>query len=141
MAVNNLTDRTPEEIAALKNLKQVDVGARLGKPAPLRNRLGYPLSMDWRDSGAITSVKSQGSCGACWSFAAAALAESKVIIDKRFTNTTIDLSEQFLLSCTDQSSCQGGYLEYSVARAISIPSETVYPYSPYSYQDPNICSA
>ena len=48
MAVNNLTDRKPEEIAALKNLLSVDVNTRLGKPAPLRNRLGYPLSVDWR---------------------------------------------------------------------------------------------
>lgn len=48
MAVNNFTDRTPQEIEAYKNLKVVDVGKRLGRPKPLRNRIGYPVSVDWR---------------------------------------------------------------------------------------------
>ena len=55
-----------------------------------------PSSLDWRNDGIITSIKNQGSCGACWSFATCAYAESKLIKDGQF-DATLDLSEQFLL--------------------------------------------
>jgi C1A family cysteine protease len=57
----------------------------------------------------VTSVKDQGTCGDCWAFATVAYAESKAIIEQNI-NQTLDLSEQFLLKCTQESDCNGGYL-------------------------------
>lgn len=116
-----MSDWTAEEIQNWKNLNVTDINQRLGRPLT-QSRVGAPTSLDWRTAGVVTSIKSQGNCGGCWTFAAAAHAESKLIIEKRFTNTNIDLSEQYLLSCTRGSSCDGGYLETVMKTALKLPS-------------------
>jgi C1A family cysteine protease len=87
-----MTDWTPEEIKSRKNLKQLDDSVKTIRVPPTNGRLGAALSYDWRDQGAVTSIKNQAGCGACTTFASAAVAESFLIISKRFTNTTINLS-------------------------------------------------
>jgi cysteine peptidase B len=52
----------------------------------------------------------------------------------------LDLSEQYLLSCTSDSSCDGGYLESVFETATNgIPRESDYPYDPYGIVSPFIC--
>lgn len=111
----------------------------MARPLPVRSRIGYPASLDWRSLNAVTSIKNQG-CGDCWAFATAAYAESKLIIDKRFNATNIDLSEQYLDSCTPSSDCSGGYFEYAMKVGLNLPSETAYPYD-YTNLSSSICGA
>jgi len=55
-----------------------------------------PNKFDWRNLDGCTPVKDQKKCGSCWAFAAIAAFESSIKIrDGR----TVDLSEQWLISC------------------------------------------
>ena len=50
-----------------------------------------PSEWDWRDSGYVSSVKNQSSCGSCWDFAAIGALESVLLIAE---GVEYDLSEQ-----------------------------------------------
>lgn len=66
-----------------------------------------PSSFDWRDESGVTPVKDQGNCGSCWAFATIAPLESAIKIKD---GVTVDLSEQWLLSCnSDGWDCSGGW--------------------------------
>ena len=85
--------------------------------------------MNWADRGVVTSVKNQGNCGTCWSFSTVAMCESSLIL-KGLADSSIDLSEQYLLDCTVRSSCDGGYLYYAAQTATvqGVPYEYENPY-------------
>lgn len=102
--------------------------------------VGSSSSLDWRDYDAVTSIKNQGSCGSCWTFAAAAYAESKLIIQGKYNKNNIDLSEQYLLECTPSSDCGGGFLEYAMESVRECPTDDRYPYHPYKSFS-GICNA
>ena len=55
-----------------------------------------PDSFSWKDEGKVTDIRDQGQCGTCWAFATVAPLESKILIKQ---GLTIDLSEQWLVSC------------------------------------------
>ncbi|XP_061350704.1 zingipain-2 [Gastrolobium bilobum] len=94
------------------------------------HHLNVPSEFDWRKSGAVTPVKDQGSCGACWSFSATGAIEG---INKIVTGSLVSLSEQELVDCdrTYNSGCDGGLMTYAYQFVIDnngIDTEEDYPY-------------
>lgn len=87
-----------------------------------------PRSVDWRTKRAVSSVKDQGKCGACWAFAAVAAIEGAYAQE---TGNLLDFSPQQLLDC-DYSSlgCSGGLMtnafEYVMNNGVCLLED--YPY-------------
>ena len=61
-----------------------------GTMEPKYDADAYPTSFDWRDYGAVTDVRRQGDCGACWAITAIETIEAAYFIG---TNSLLDLSE------------------------------------------------
>ncbi len=59
-----------------------------------------PGSFDWRDSGNVTPVKDQASCGTCWTFGTTSVLESAVLINE---GAAYNFSEQSVALCVDPS--------------------------------------
>ena len=90
-----------------------------------------PSGFDWRDVGGqnyVTPVKNQGTCGACYAFAAIGNFESKLLIDGA---GTFDFSENNAKECNyRQASCGGGnYID--VANLFSQKGTVLEPCDPY----------
>ena len=65
-----------------------------------------PARWDWRSQGAVTAIRNQSVCGACYSFASIASFESRLLIDGA---GTYDFSENNAKECNwYQTSCGGG---------------------------------
>ena len=78
-----------------------------GTMEPKYDSDAYPTSFDWRDMGAVTEVKRQGDCGACWAITAVETIESAYFIG---TGSLLDLSASEVISCTDSCNmCYGGW--------------------------------
>ena len=91
-----------------------------------------PASFDWRDYNGCTPIRSQGGCGSCWAFGAIGTVESMLQLNEGVCVggstpgawcqvhadcpgggvcdlPNVDLSEQWLVSCTDSGTCAGGW--------------------------------
>ncbi|GAA43174.2 cysteine proteinase 3, partial [Clonorchis sinensis] len=90
-----------------------------------------PQSIDWRRNGAVTPVRRQGDCGACWAFAATGAIEGRYFIFEKRLET---FSPQQLVDCIQgdtTNGCNGGYpseaFEY-VENVGGLELERDYPY-------------
>lgn len=92
-----------------------------------------PFQYDWRNEGAVTPVKYQGSCGSCWAFSTTAACESSY---KRKSGLLFSFSESNLVDCvTSCFGCSGGMMSDAVNYIVSrqggnLMAESDYPYQP-----------
>lgn len=141
--LTKFSDLTPSEFkktyfglkkGARSKLKQVLSSA---EKAPVLSSSDLPTEFDWRDEGAVTAVKDQGSCGSCWSFSASGALEGANYLAN---GELVSLSEQQLVDCDHQcdsdnecdDGCSGGLMtnafEY-LKSAGGLESEADYPYT------------
>lgn len=99
--------------------------------------VSFPLSVidsvwDWRDHNGdnwMTPIRDQGLCGSCWAFAALGALESLIKIHWNNPSLPVDLSEQYLVSCSN-GSCDGFSLVGTAAflESDGATDEDCFPY-------------
>ena len=86
-------------------------------------------SVDWTKAGAVTAIKNQAHCGACWAFAATGAIEGAYAIA---SGTLVSLSEEQLISCDFAAKgCVGGNTEQAfqwIEAGNPLCSEADWPY-------------
>ncbi|KAF7841020.1 cysteine protease RD19A-like [Senna tora] len=137
--VTQFSDLTPSEFRkTVLGLRGLRLPADANK-APILPTDDLPQDFDWRDRGAVTAVKNQGSCGSCWSFSTTGALEGAHFLA---TGNLVSLSEQQLVDCDHEcdpeeqgscdSGCNGGLMnsafEY-ILKSGGIMREEDYPYT------------
>jgi hypothetical protein len=108
LGANDATARPLDELCGLVVPPELP-DAPLDAPGtpPLRS---LPAAFDWRDQTGCPPVRNQLACGSCWAFATVGVLECNILIHD---NQTVDLSEQWLVSCNRSGySCGGGWFAH-----------------------------
>ena len=78
-------------------------------------------------TGIYSPIKNQGSCGSCWAFSIAAQFETAIL---KKDGVTVDLSEQWLVSCNTYGwGCNGGLWANDMYVSPGAVMESCFPYS------------
>jgi hypothetical protein len=127
---NSATSRSIDELCGFIVPENWWEGAKFNPCTPTKS---LPDAFNWCDSGGCTPVKNQGSCGSCWAFGTVGPLECNIKIED---GLTVDLSEQWLVSCnSDGWSCGGGWWAHDYHQWKTDPCggtgavlETYFPY-------------
>eukprot|EP00536_Pseudo-nitzschia_multiseries_P008600 jgi/Psemu1/198479/e_gw1.220.24.1 len=105
----------------------------IGTMEPKYDADAFPNAVDWRDSGAVTDVRTQGECGACWAVTAVETVESAYFLA---TGNLYTLSESEIIICDDSCEmCSGGWPQNAFEWVMDhggLPPQSVLPYDAYT---------
>lgn len=124
LAPNAFTDLEPFEFAAmytgLRQEKVFDEAPNLGLHTVTTGETLVDR-LDWREHGAVTPIKNQGTCGSCWAFSAIGTLEGAYQVT---TGNLVSLSEQQLVNCAHGTpgkpclGCMGGNMDMGLKYAV-----------------------
>ncbi|UCD74431.1 MAG: hypothetical protein JSV91_11645 [Phycisphaerales bacterium] len=100
---NSATKYSIEQLCGFIEPAVIDISLVFDPPAA---PLGLPSAFDWRDHNGCGPVRNQAGCGSCWAFGAIGTLECAILINE---GVSVDLSEQWVVSCTNAGSCAGGW--------------------------------
>lgn len=103
---NEATQYDLSQLTGVVQPRDWAVGARFDPCLPRRD---LPATFDWRNYNGFnycTPIRNQGGCGSCWAFALMGAVESNILI---MDLNSVDLSEQWLVSCTGLGGCSGAW--------------------------------
>jgi cathepsin F len=123
-------DLSEKEFSQLYLTLRTDDLIQTGEQLNIEINDDVPTNFDWRDHGAVTPVKDQGSCGSCWTFSTTGNIEG---INAIKTGVIIQLSESQILDCDNvNQGCNGGWMHQAMiyVKNNGIESENDYPYKP-----------
>ncbi|CAE8603821.1 unnamed protein product [Polarella glacialis] len=138
-SINKFVDRSLVEFQQLMGYDKVQARQRLepgvlGTPYSMAPNATLPQWVDWRQKGAISEVKDQGSCGGCWGFSAAEAIESHLALHG---GPLLRLAPEEFIACTPnlehcggKGGCSGGTLEqaFNFSMQHGIVEESSYPF-------------
>nr|XP_014282108.1 cathepsin L1-like isoform X2 [Halyomorpha halys] len=130
LEMNHFGDMLPEEVTQLGFNRTGDMRHVPSFTYLPPANVEIAESVDWRTSGAVTPVKTQGSCGSCWAFSSTGAMEGQLFRKK---GKLVSLSEQQLVDCsTDYNNgCNGGFMDSAfiyIKEIGGLESEDSYPY-------------
>jgi len=135
---------TTQEIAGTKTSIESSVreGENTEKSLEIKgaSSSSLPTTFDWRNKDGtnwLTPVRQQG-CGDCWAHAAIGGVEAKIKIARNDPKFDVDLSEQYIVSCSGAGSCNGGNEAGAVGyvKSDGVVDESCFPYTASN----NVCS-
>ncbi|XP_023313137.1 uncharacterized protein LOC108903178 [Anoplophora glabripennis] len=111
-------------------LRRLSLSSKAGTFLPEPGE-SIPESVDWREKGAVSPVKNQHQCQACWAFSVAGCVEGQIA---RKTGKLEEVSIQHLIDCATgrygNEGCRGGFTEagFDFVQDNGVNSYSEYPY-------------